>query len=211
MLLDVSIGRRRTHAEGRASFARSASWPIERFGLDLKRGKEALVAARLGKKLRQLGFQTFADYYRHVLADSTGEALIELIDALTTNHTSFLRERAHFEFLARAAQRGIPRGSHAARSGARPARAAKSPIRSPCVWRTLWREPAGARVPHPGHRHLDAGAGHRPARRLSGGAFRRMCRRPGGALICCGARANPRGSTRSSRSWRSGSSSSGST
>ncbi len=28
--------------------------------------------------------------------------LIELIDALTTNHTSFLRERAHFEFLARA-------------------------------------------------------------------------------------------------------------
>jgi chemotaxis protein methyltransferase CheR len=63
----------------------------QRFGLDLKSGKEALVAARLGKKLRKL-------------ADSTGDALIELIDALTTNHTSFLRERTHFEFLARAAQ-----------------------------------------------------------------------------------------------------------
>ena len=37
-----------------------------------------------------------------MLADATGDALIELIDALTTNHTSFLRERAHFEFLARA-------------------------------------------------------------------------------------------------------------
>jgi chemotaxis protein methyltransferase CheR len=75
----------------------------QRFGLDLKSGKEALVAARLGKKLRKLGFRTFAEYHRHVLADSTGDALIELIDALTTNHTSFLRERAHFEFLSRAA------------------------------------------------------------------------------------------------------------
>jgi chemotaxis protein methyltransferase CheR len=75
----------------------------QRFGLDLKSGKEALVAARLGKKLRKLGFQTFGEYHRHVLADSTGDALVELIDALTTNHTSFLRERAHFEFLARAA------------------------------------------------------------------------------------------------------------
>jgi len=86
-----------------AEFRQIAALAYERFGLDLKRGKEALVAARLGKKLRQLGFGTFAEYHRHVLADATGEALIELIDALTTNHTSFLRERAHFEFLARAA------------------------------------------------------------------------------------------------------------
>jgi len=84
-------------------FRQISDLAYQRFGLDLKRGKEALVAARLGKKLRKLGFETFAEYHRHVLADSTGEALIELIDALTTNHTSFLRERAHFEFLARAA------------------------------------------------------------------------------------------------------------
>jgi chemotaxis protein methyltransferase CheR len=74
-----------------------------RFGLDLKRGKEALVAARLAKRLRQCGFQNFSDYYQHVVSDATGEALIELIDSLTTNHTSFLREKSHFEFLARAA------------------------------------------------------------------------------------------------------------
>src|SRR5690348_14041195 len=83
-------------------FRQIADLAYERFGLDLKRGKEALVAARLGKKLRKLGFQTFAEYHRHVLADASGDALIELIDALTTNHTSFLRERAHFDFLARA-------------------------------------------------------------------------------------------------------------
>jgi len=85
-----------------AEFRQISDLAYQRFGLDLKRGKEALVAARLGKKLRKLGFQTFAEYHRHVLADATGEALIELIDALTTNHTSFLRERAHFEFLGRA-------------------------------------------------------------------------------------------------------------
>jgi chemotaxis protein methyltransferase CheR len=74
----------------------------QRFGLELKPGKEALVSSRLGKRLRQRGFHSFADYYRHILSDSTGEALVELIDSLTTNHTSFLRERSHFEFLARA-------------------------------------------------------------------------------------------------------------
>ncbi len=75
----------------------------ERFGLDLKGGKEALVTARLGKWLRKGGFKSFDEYYRHVLADTTGDALIGLIDSLTTNHTSFLREKAHFEFLTRAA------------------------------------------------------------------------------------------------------------
>src|SRR5271163_3490886 len=84
-------------------FRQISDLAYRRFGLDLKRGKEALVAARLGKQLRKLGFASFAAYHRHVLADSTGDALVELIDALTTNHTSFLRERAHFEFLARAA------------------------------------------------------------------------------------------------------------
>jgi chemotaxis protein methyltransferase CheR len=94
-----------------SEFRKISQLARERFGLELKAGKEALVAARLGKKLRKGGFQSFEDYYRHVLADRTGDALIELIDSLTTNHTSFLRERAHFEFLARAANeefRGVP-------------------------------------------------------------------------------------------------------
>ena len=85
-----------------SEFRRISQLAHERFGLDLKAGKEALVAARLTKRLRNGGFKSFDDYYRHVLADRTGDALIELIDSLTTNHTSFLRERAHFEFLARA-------------------------------------------------------------------------------------------------------------
>lgn len=86
-----------------SEFRQISQLAYQRFGLDLKAGKEALVAARLGKRLRKGGFKSFDDYYRHVTSDRTGEALIELIDSLTTNHTSFLRERAHFEFLTRAA------------------------------------------------------------------------------------------------------------
>jgi len=72
------------------------------FGLDLKPGKEELVSARLRRLLRKGGFPSFQDYYRHVLADRTGEALADMIDALATNHTAFLREPDHFAFLRQA-------------------------------------------------------------------------------------------------------------
>jgi len=71
----------------------------DKFGLDLRTGKETLVSARLGKKIRQLNFRSFQEYYRYVTEDRTGEALTAPIDALTTNHTSFFRESAHFKFL----------------------------------------------------------------------------------------------------------------
>jgi chemotaxis protein methyltransferase CheR len=68
-------------------------------GIDLRNGKQQLVQARLGKKIRQGNFGSFNEYYNHVLADGSGQELIALLDALTTNFTSFLREPAHFEFL----------------------------------------------------------------------------------------------------------------
>src|SRR6266850_257719 len=68
-------------------------------GIDLKNGKQELVQARLGKKIRQGKFSSYEQYYEHVVADSTGEELIALLDALTTNFTSFLREPTHFDFL----------------------------------------------------------------------------------------------------------------
>jgi len=73
----------------------------ERFGLDLRPGKETLVMARLGKHIRRLKLPGFREYCRHVLADATGEALVAMIDALVTNYTGFFREGAHFDFLRR--------------------------------------------------------------------------------------------------------------
>lgn len=69
------------------------------FGLDLRNGKESLVSARLQKKIREAGMGSFQEYYRHVQDDKSGQALTAMIDALTTNHTSFFREPAHFDFL----------------------------------------------------------------------------------------------------------------
>ena len=71
----------------------------DHFGLDLRNGKQGLVAARLGKILRELGLKSFQHYYDYVKADRSGVALSGMIDQLTTNHTSFFREPRHFEFL----------------------------------------------------------------------------------------------------------------
>ncbi len=82
-----------------AEFEEIRRLAYEKFGLDLRNGKEDLVSARLGRKIKQAGCRSFRDYYRHVLEDRTGEALIGMIDALATNHTGFLREPLHFDFL----------------------------------------------------------------------------------------------------------------
>jgi len=67
-------------------------------GVDLN-GKQILVSARLGKKMRLLGLNSFTKYCDQVEADASGLMFTEMIDALTTNHTSFFRENRHFEFL----------------------------------------------------------------------------------------------------------------
>ena len=71
----------------------------QKVGIDLQEGKQQLVAARLTKQIRFLGLRSFEEYYRHVTEDRTGKSLEAMIDALTTNHTSFFREQAHFDFL----------------------------------------------------------------------------------------------------------------
>ncbi len=83
-----------------AEFAQIQQLAREKFGLDLKPGKEKLVEARLWRLLRQGGYKNFHQLYRDIIRDTTGESLIALIDALTTNVTSFLREAEHLEFLA---------------------------------------------------------------------------------------------------------------
>jgi chemotaxis protein methyltransferase CheR len=73
----------------------------QKFGLDLPDGKQQLVASRLGKKMKELNLSSFHAYYHHIVEDRTGDALTAMIDALTTNHTSFFRESTHFDFLRR--------------------------------------------------------------------------------------------------------------
>jgi chemotaxis protein methyltransferase CheR len=69
------------------------------FGLDIKDGKEALVSARLNRRMRAIGVKEVRRYLSFVQGDKTGQELSHLVDALTTNFTSFRREAAHFEIL----------------------------------------------------------------------------------------------------------------
>jgi len=73
----------------------------EKSGIALHRGKRALVAARLHKRVTQTGCATFGEYMRYLKADTTGAELTELLDAIATHHTAFFREPQHFDYLAR--------------------------------------------------------------------------------------------------------------
>ena len=91
--------RDRVKPMSKPEFERIAALARERFGLDLRSGKEDLVSARLGKRLRSTKFRSFGEYYEYLIADRSGEEMRNLINSLTTNHTSFFREPAHFEYL----------------------------------------------------------------------------------------------------------------
>lgn len=69
------------------------------YGIDLKEEKKSLVINRLINFLRDNGFKSFNDYYNHVISDFTGSGVISLVDRITTNHTFFMREKEHFEYL----------------------------------------------------------------------------------------------------------------
>jgi len=70
-------------------------------GIHLHEGKRELVVARLGKRIRQLGMKSVGDYLKYVREEQTQAELVTMLDALSTNLTSFWRESQHFDYLAR--------------------------------------------------------------------------------------------------------------
>jgi chemotaxis protein methyltransferase CheR len=80
-------------------FRRISDMVYKHCGINLHDGKKELVRARLAKRLRLGRFRTFQDYMKGVLEDKTGKEFSTLIDSLSTNLTSFFRERQHFDFM----------------------------------------------------------------------------------------------------------------
>lgn len=74
----------------------------EATGINLGPRKQALVAARVGKRMRALGLTDHDDYLARVAADPTGTEMTLLVDAICTNVTSFFREQDHFGFVRQA-------------------------------------------------------------------------------------------------------------
>ena len=68
-------------------------------GINLKKGKEALVRARLAKRLRARGIFNVQEYLDYIESDEGSQEQALFIDVMTTNKTSFFREVEHFYYL----------------------------------------------------------------------------------------------------------------
>jgi len=71
----------------------------DKFGISLNEQKQTLITGRLQNVLQQGGFTSFKDYYQYVAGETSGSALLTLIDRISTNHTYFFREKDHFDFI----------------------------------------------------------------------------------------------------------------
>jgi chemotaxis protein methyltransferase CheR len=71
----------------------------DRSGISINANKIALVTARVGKRMRELGMDDDRAYLKHIVEDESGEEIVHLLDVISTNVTSFFREGQHFELV----------------------------------------------------------------------------------------------------------------
>ncbi|MFZ5723459.1 MAG: CheR family methyltransferase [Pseudomonadota bacterium] len=80
-------------------FAQFQKLIYDEAGIFLAPAKKALLTGRLGRRLRELGFARYEEYFHHVIADRSGGEMILLLDAIATNETQFFREPRQFDYL----------------------------------------------------------------------------------------------------------------
>jgi chemotaxis protein methyltransferase CheR len=68
-------------------------------GISLDQTKGYLVETRLAPLLREAGVSTFAELYYRAKSDTTQRLRRQIIDAITTNETSFFRDASPFDLI----------------------------------------------------------------------------------------------------------------
>lgn len=81
-----------------SEFTRVVAYVKGRYGIDLSQ-KKVLVMGRLDNYLLRNGYDSYDQYMETVESDPNGTEAVNLINVLTTNHTYFMRESMHFDFL----------------------------------------------------------------------------------------------------------------
>jgi chemotaxis protein methyltransferase CheR len=71
----------------------------ESCGIALGDGKESLVSSRISKRMRALGLEDFRSYLDCLKDWTGGDEMVHMLDAISTNTTSFFREPEHFDFM----------------------------------------------------------------------------------------------------------------
>lgn len=81
-----------------SEFKRLVEHMYKNYGITLEK-KRVLIQGRLNSVIREKGLSSFTEYLDMVFRDISGKEVATLINKLTTNHTYFMREPEHFEFL----------------------------------------------------------------------------------------------------------------
>ena len=92
-----------------ADFERIRRLIRARSGIAMGAAKRNLVYSRVSRLVRAAGLASFHDYLEQLETSDDAAAHQAFVNALTTNLTSFFRERHHFPVLARHLQKW-PRG-----------------------------------------------------------------------------------------------------
>ena len=81
-------------------FQRIKTFVEKKYGIRLPLQKKIMVQGRLHKRLAETDYNDFESYLDYVFSEQgkTGE-LYNMVDALSTNKSSFFREPHHFEFI----------------------------------------------------------------------------------------------------------------
>ena len=86
------------------------------FGITLGEAKRPMVTGRLQALLAEYGLATYGELCALLEQDRSGRALSSLVNRLSTNHSFFYREEAHFRFFEQVA---LPEALAAARAEGR--------------------------------------------------------------------------------------------
>ncbi len=81
-------------------FHRIVVYVKQKYGIDLS-GKQILVNGRMENYLLRNGYSGYDEYMTKVEKNPKGEEARNLINVLTTNHTYFMREFEHLDYLRR--------------------------------------------------------------------------------------------------------------
>lgn len=98
MVAPIKSDKKREFEFTAKAFDQIRSLVKEKTGIVLSDGKQDMVYGRLTRRLRALDLPNFESYIQ-IVKSGHEEELINLVNAITTNLTSFFREEHHFGYL----------------------------------------------------------------------------------------------------------------
>ena len=81
-----------------ADFNKLVKFVYDNYGINLAQ-KRVLIEGRLCNEIKHKGFADYHQYLESVYNDRSGTEIVALLNKLTTNHTFFMREPEHYQYM----------------------------------------------------------------------------------------------------------------